>query len=110
MFRAKTYLKKNDNVIVIAGKEKGKSGRLMKILPKTSRALVEKLNTVKRHQKPTQTNRQGGIVEKESGIHLSNLMLLCPKCVKPVRIRKKEVGGKNVRICAKCGETLGSAA
>lgn len=110
MFRAKTYLKKNDNVIVIAGKEKGKSGRLMKILPKTSRGLVEKLNTVKRHQKPTQGNRQGGIVEKESGIHLSNLMLLCPKCVKPVRIRKKEVNGKNVRICGKCGEALGSAA
>jgi large subunit ribosomal protein L24 len=110
MRSVKTYLRKNDSVMVIAGKEKGKTGRLLMILPKKSRALVEKLNTVKVHQKPSATNRQGGIVEKESGIHLSNLMLVCPKCIKPVRISKKEVDGKNVRVCKKCGETIGSAA
>jgi large subunit ribosomal protein L24 len=110
MNRLKTYLKKNDNVMVIAGKEKGKSGRILKILSKKSRALVEKLNQVKRHKKPSTGNPQGGMVEKEAGIHLSNLLLVCPKCVKPVRISKKIVNEKKVRVCKKCGETIGEAA
>jgi large subunit ribosomal protein L24 len=96
--------------MVMVGKDKGKSGRLLKLIPKKSRALVEKLNMVKRHQRPTATNRQGGIVEKESGIHISNLMLVCPKCLKPVRVGHKIVKEKKVRVCKKCGETLGQAA
>ncbi|MFO1519764.1 MAG: 50S ribosomal protein L24 [bacterium] len=106
MARLNTYLKKNDNVMVIAGKEKGKSGRILMLMTDKGRALVEKLNTVKHHQKPTATNRQGGIVEKESGIHLSNLMLICSKCNKPVRISRKVVDGKKVRVCKKCGDTI----
>ncbi len=101
-----TYLRKNDSVRVIAGKEKGKSGRILELLPEKYRATVEKLNTVKVHQKPSQKNRQGGIIEKEAGIHLSNLLLLCPHCNKPVRISKKTVEGKQVRVCKKCGEII----
>lgn len=103
-------IKKNDLVAVIAGKEKGKTGKVLKVLPKSSRVLVEKLNMVKRHQKPTQTNPQGGVVEKEMGIHCSNLMLVCSKCSKPVRVSKKEVNGKKVRVCKKCGDVIGKAA
>ncbi len=105
-----SYIKKNDLVSVIAGKEKGKTGKVLKVLAKNSRVLVEKLNMVKRHQKPTQANPQGGIVQKELGIHCSNLMLLCSKCNKPVRVAKKEVSGKKVRVCKKCGEVIGKAA
>lgn len=97
-------------VTVIAGKEKGKSGKVLKVLPKTSRVLVEKLNRVKRHQKPTQTNPQGGVIEKELGIHCSNVMLLCQKCNKPVRVSHKTVKDKKVRVCRKCGEAIDKAA
>ncbi len=110
MVSVKTYLRKNDSVIVIAGKEKGKSGKILRILPKNSRAVVEKLNLVKVHQKPTAGNRQGGIVQRESGIHLSNLLLLCPKCNVGVRISKKVEAGKKVRVCKKCGGTIQVAA
>ncbi len=103
-------IKKNDLVAVIAGKEKGKTGKVLKILPKSSRVLVEKLNRVKRHQKPTQANPQGGITEKEAGIHSSNLMLVCQKCNKPVRVARKEIAGKKVRVCKKCGEVIDKAA
>lgn len=103
-------IKKNDLVIVIAGKEKGKSGKVLKVLTKSSRVLVEKLNRVKRHKKPTQANPQGGISEKELGIHVSNVKLLCQKCNKGVRVGSKEVSGKKVRVCKKCGETISKAA
>jgi len=105
-----TYLKKNDVVMVVAGKEKGKSGRLLRLFPKNSRALVEKVNMVKRHQKPTANNRQGGIVEKESSIHISNIMLYCSKCSKPARIARKESSKGKVRVCKKCGSEIGKAA
>ncbi len=105
-----TNIKKNDLVTVITGKEKGKSGKVLKVLTKTSRVLVEKLNRVKRHQKPTQTNPQGGITEKELGIHISNVMLVCQKCNKPVKVSFKEISGKKTRVCRKCGETIGKAA
>jgi len=105
-----SYIRKNDLVEVIAGKEKGKTGKVLKVLPKTFRVLVEKLNRVKKHQKPTQTNPQGGIVEKELGIHSSNLMLVCQKCNKAVRVTRQEKSGKKVRVCRKCGETIDKVA
>ncbi len=105
-----TYLKKNDVVMVVAGKEKGKSGRLLRLLPKNSRALVEKVNMVKKHQKPTANNRQGGIVEKEASIHISNIMLYCSKCSKPVRVASKQGAKGKVRVCKKCGSEIGKAA
>lgn len=102
-------LRVGDTVTVIAGKDKGKSGKVVHIMMGAGRATVEKLNIVKRHTKPTQTNRQGGILEKEAPIHLSNLMLACGKCHKPVRTRIKvdKDGGKK-RVCVKCDQKVGA--
>lgn len=99
-------IRKNDTVIVITGKEKGKTGKVIAVLPEAGRALVEKLNRVKRHQRPTQKLRQGGIVEKEAPIHLSNLMLYCPRCTSGVRMGRKVEAGKKVRFCRECQEIL----
>lgn len=95
-------LRKNDLVMVIAGKEKGKTGKILKMITDQEKALVEKLNLVKKNQKPTQQNPRGGVIEKEAGIHLSNLMLFCSSCSKPVRISRKIVDGNKVRVCKKC--------
>lgn len=106
MKKLKTYLKKNDRVMVIAGKDKGKAGKINRILPSKNRAIVEGVQMVKRHTKPGPTH-SGGIIEKESSIHVSNLMLICPKCTDPVRISKKTLeDGTKVRVCKKCGEAL----
>jgi large subunit ribosomal protein L24 len=107
MERQKVHIKKNDTVIVTKGKEKGKSGRVLRVLPEKGKAVVEKLNFIKRHAKPSRQFRQGGILEKEAPLTLSNLMLLCPKCNKAVRTGKKRLeDGKNVRICRRCGDIL----
>lgn len=101
-------IRKNDTVMVTIGKDKGKTGKVIAIFAERGRALVEKLNMVKRHQKPTQKMRQGGIVEKEASIHLSNLMIYCSKCGKGVRAGVKlEKNGKKARVCKKCGESIG---
>ena len=106
MNNVKTYLKKNDRVMVVAGKDKGKAGKITKILPSKNRAVVEGVQVVKRHTKPGPTH-SGGIIEKESSVHISNLMLICPKCTDPVRISKKTLeDGTRVRVCKKCGEAL----
>ncbi|MBI4665571.1 MAG: 50S ribosomal protein L24 [Nitrospinae bacterium] len=100
-------LKKDDVVMVIAGKEKGKKGRILESFPEEGRVIVEKLNVVKRHQKPTQRQRQGGIIEKEAKMQASNVQIFCAKCQKPVRIGHKILdNGKKVRVCRKCGEML----
>lgn len=102
----KTYLKKNDRVMVISGKDKGKVGKVKSILPVKYRAIVEGVQMIKRHTKPG-PNHAGGIIDKESSIHISNLMLVCPKCTDPVRISKKELeDGSKVRVCKKCGEAI----
>ncbi len=105
---AKKYrIKKDDTVMVIAGKEKGKTGKVLRILPKKDRAIVEKLNMVKRHMRPGAYSRQGGIVEKEAPIHISNLMLICTKCTDPTRVGYKTLeDGRKVRYCKKCGEVI----
>ncbi|MBI2981498.1 MAG: 50S ribosomal protein L24 [Deltaproteobacteria bacterium] len=107
-------IRRHDQVIVMSGKEKGKTAKVTKVFPEEGRALLEKLNLVKRHQKPTAKLRQGGIVEKEAPIALSKLMIYCPKCSKGVRIGYKLVpgpveggeGGKKVRFCRKCQEVF----
>lgn len=99
-------IKKNDTVLVLSGKEKGKKGQVYRVMPDENRALVEKLNIVKRHTRPTATNRQGGIIEKEAPIHVSNLMLVCGKCNKPTRVSHSFEGDKKVRVCKKCGSPL----
>jgi large subunit ribosomal protein L24 len=100
-------LKKNDLVMVMAGKEKGKTGRILHIQTKKERAIVEKINFVKRHQRPTGQQRQGGIIEKESPLRLSNLMLVCDNCNRPVRLGMRVLeDGKKARYCKKCGEIV----
>ncbi|GAB4439260.1 MAG: 50S ribosomal protein L24 [bacterium] len=102
-----TYLKKNDTVIVLTGKDKGKTGKILKLLKDEGKVLVEKINLVKKHSRPTQSNPQGGIIEKELPIAISNVALLCKKCEKGVRIGKKILDdGSKVRYCKKCGEIL----
>lgn len=102
----KTHVKKGDRVMVIAGREKGKSGQVMRVMPEEGRVLVEKTNMVKRHTRPNQKG-QGGIVEKEAPIAISNLMLVCTKCAEPTRVARKQLeDGKRVRACKKCGEQL----
>jgi len=100
-------IKKNDNVLVIAGKEKGKKGRVIAVYPSTNRLLVEKLNMIKRHTRPNQQLRQGGIVEKESPIAVPNVQLICSKCDKPTVVSRKDQGdGSRARVCKNCGEIL----
>ena len=104
----KLHVKKNDLVVVIAGKEKGKSGKVLRVLPETSQVMVESLNVVKRHTRPTRGSAQGGgIIEKESPFAVSNVQLLCKSCNKPVRtgIRVLDDGSK-ARFCKKCNEIL----
>lgn len=101
------YIKKDDKVKVIAGKDKGKIGKVLKVVKKDERILVENVNKIKRHMKPNAKNRQGGIVELEAPVAISNVMLVCGKCLKASRIRNKMLeDGKKVRICAKCGEAI----
>ena len=105
MIAPKSHIKKNDLVMVINGKEKGKSGRVLKVLPEKERVLIEKINFVKRHSRPHGQQRRGGIIEKEAPLHVSNVMLLCEKCNKPVRIGHRIIeGSKKTRFCLKCGE------
>lgn len=96
-------IKKDDKVKVLTGKDKGKIGKVLKVVRKTNRVVVENLNVVKVHQRPTQANPQGGIVEKSMPIAVSNVMVMCNSCVKPTRIGVKQLeNGKRVRVCKKC--------
>jgi large subunit ribosomal protein L24 len=100
-------LKKNDTVQVMAGEFSGKTGRIIKVFPDKGRALIEGLNMVKRHTKPNRKNQQGGIVQKEAPIHLSNLLLVCPKTGKPTRTGVSVLeDGKRVRFSKKAKETI----
>jgi large subunit ribosomal protein L24 len=100
-------IKKEDTVLVIAGKEKGKKGRVLTVLPKKQRVIVEKVNIIKRHMKPSQKYGQGGIIEKEGPIHISNVMLVCPRCNAPTRIGNKILDdGRKLRVCKKCKEVI----
>jgi len=100
-------IRKNDSVMVIAGKERGKTGKILRVLPEKSAVIVERLNIVKRHSKPRGPQQPGGIVEKEAAIHSSNVMIMCDKCNAPVRIGQKLLAdGKKIRICRSCNEAL----
>jgi large subunit ribosomal protein L24 len=100
------HFRRNDQVIVISGDDRGKSGRILKVMRDKDRVIVEKVNFVKRHTKP-RTGRQGGIVEKEAALHVSNVMHLCPKCQAGVRVTiRAGSDGVRERYCARCGETI----
>ena len=100
-------IKKNDTVLVIAGNAKGSRGKILKVLPENNRVIVEKINLIKRHQRRTQTNPQGGIIEKEAPINASNVMLVCPNTKQPTRIGKEILSdGSRARVSKKSGEML----
>ncbi len=99
-------IRKNDNVMVIAGKEKGKKGRVIAVYPRANRVLIEKLNMIKRHTRPNQQLRQGGIVEKESPVAASNVRLICSKCDKPTSVSRQEQGNERVRVCRECNAAI----
>jgi len=105
--QGKLSLRKNDQVEVIAGREKGKTGKILKVDSKNCKVTVEKVNLVKRHTRPTQTN-SGGILEKELPVHYSNVLLLCPKCNRGVRHSQKldAKSGKKMRVCKRCNGSL----
>ena len=100
-------IRKNDSVMVIAGKERGKTGKVLRVLVDKERVVIERVNMVKRHSKPRGPQQSGGILEKEASIHASNLMIMCDKCNAPVRIGHKVLGdGKKIRLCRRCGEAF----
>lgn len=98
-------IKKGDTVVVITGKDKGKSGKVLEVFPKHNRVLVENINIVSRHTKPKSAQEKGGIIKKPAPINASNVMVLCD-CGKTTRVAYKLVNGKKVRICKKCGNSL----
>ena len=104
------HVRKGDTVIVVAGKERGKKGKVLRVIPEKGRVVVERINMIKKHQKPTQKIRQGGIIEREGAIHLSNVMLVDPGSDKPTRVGMKALSdGKKVRVARRSGEMLDKA-
>ncbi|XOF32255.1 MAG: 50S ribosomal protein L24 [Candidatus Electrothrix sp. YB6] len=107
MRQGQTSLQKNDQVEVIAGKDKGRVGKILRIDRASSRAVVERINMIKKHRKPVDAQHPGEIIEREAPIHISNLMLVCPECTETVRTGKKILeDGVKVRACKRCGATL----
>ena len=100
-------IRKNDTVIITAGKDRGKSGKVRRALPREDRVIVEGLNMIKRHSRARKAARQAGIIELEAPLHVSNVMLLCDKCGKPTRVGFRLLAdGKRVRICNSCREVI----
>jgi large subunit ribosomal protein L24 len=109
MASAKYKIKKNDTVMVVAGRDRGKTGKVMRVLPDRGRVVIERLNIVKRHSKPRGAQSPGGIVEKEAPIDISNVMIFCDRCNAPVRVGVKTADdGTRNRVCRKCGEAIGN--
>ena len=104
------HVRKGDQVVVIAGKEKGKRGRVLRLVTDKGRVVIERINMVKRHTKPTQRNPRGGILEKEGSVEASNVALWCGKCVAPRRAKHDhQEGQKKRRVCVKCGTVFETA-
>jgi large subunit ribosomal protein L24 len=98
-------VKKGDTVVVISGNDRGKSGKVLKVEPDTRKIIVEGVHFIKKHTRPSQRSQKGGIVEKEAPIHMSNVLVYCPKCEQGVRVGTKGLtDGRHVRYCRKCGE------
>ena len=103
---AASKIRKGDTVVVLSGKDKGKTGEVIRSMPKDSKVLVSGVNVAARHRKPTQTNPQGGIERKEAPLHVSKVAIADPKSGKPSRVRFEERNGKKVRVAAKSGELI----
>ncbi|MCG9967859.1 50S ribosomal protein L24 [Pelotomaculum terephthalicicum JT] len=107
MVKPKIHVRKGDTVLVVTGKSAGKKGKVLEVIPAKNKLIIEGVNIVKRHSKPTQKLPQGGILEKEAPIHSSNVMLFCNKCNTPTRVGKKVLeNGEKERVCKKCGEAI----
>ena len=104
------HVRRGDMVAVLGGKERGKRGKVLRVVPAAGRVLVEHVNMIKKHQRPTQKLRQGGIIEREGYIHLSNVMVVCGKCDRPSRTGAQALAdGRKVRVCKRCGESIDKA-
>ena len=101
------HIRKNDSVMVVTGRERGKTGKVLRVMPDRDTAVIERVNMVKRHAKARGPQQPGGIVEKEAPIRLSNIMLMCDKCNAPVRTGRKIMGdGDKARVCRRCGDPI----
>jgi large subunit ribosomal protein L24 len=102
-----SHVRRGDTVAVIAGRERGKRGKVLRVLPGAARVVVEKINMMKKHQRPTQKLRQGGIIEREAPLALASVLLVCARCDRPSRAGIKILtDGRKVRVCRRCGETI----
>ncbi len=99
-------VKKNDTVVVLSGKDKGKQGKVLSVDPEARKVVVEKINMASRHQKPRRQGEEGGIIQKETPIYACKVMTVCPKCNKATRVAHKVEGGKKVRVCKHCGAEI----
>ncbi len=107
MLKGKCHIKKDDKVKVTTGKDSGKIGKVLRVNYKKNRLLVENVNMIKRHARPSAKNKQGGIIEGEAMIHWSNVMLMCSKCMSPVRVKIQRLeDGSKIRACSKCNESM----
>ena len=101
------HVRRGDTVGVIAGKERGKRGKVLRVIRESDRVVVEHLNMIKRHQRPTPKLRQGGIIEREGPLAVSNVLVVCTRCDRPVRTGVRELAdGRKVRVCKRCGESV----
>lgn len=103
---AKLSIRTGDKVKVIAGKEKGKEAKVLATLPHKERVILERVNMVKKATRPTQRNPQGGLLEIEAPMHVSNVMLVCPQCSQPTRVGRRRDDGTRIRVCKKCGNDI----
>ena len=99
-------VKKNDTVVVLSGKDKGKQGKVLSVDPQARKVIVEGVNMASRHQKPRKQGDEGGIIQKEIPLYASKVMTVCPKCSKPTRVAHKVENGKKVRVCKHCGAEI----
>ena len=107
MAEIKVNFKKGDTVLVMSGEDKGKKGKIISIFPKKLQAIVEGVNFLKKHVKPTEKTPQGGIIDQEGTINVTNLKLICNKCNQPTVVKREKIKeGKRVRVCKKCSEII----
>ena len=99
-------IKRDDKVIVLSGKDKGKEGKVLSVDPKAGKVIVEGVSVASKHSKPRKQGEKGGIIKLETPIYACKVMVVCPKCGKPTRVAHKLENGKNVRVCKKCGATM----
>lgn len=103
----KVHVRKGDLVQVLSGEDSGKTGKVLEVLPKKGRVVVEGINIIKKHTRPTRTNPQGGVIERPGPIHASKVMLVCPSCKAPTRVARRREEGKEVaRVCKRCGKPI----